>query len=234
MDNLKKIEKLPVNRYLDHAVLKPNLTPAEAEKEMRLGVQYAVKSICVRPCDIELAKTIAKGTETDVSCVLAFPHGCIASQNKADEAKRYVDLGVAEIDMVVNYGLIRAGQFDALCQDILAVTDIARPAGVTVKTIFETSQLTLDEVAFATKAAIQANADFVKTSTGFNGEGATEKVIKVMLETAAGKIKVKPSGGIRDLARAEMFINMGVHRLGVGSSSTPIICGGSGETTDAY
>ena len=223
-----------ISRYLDHAVLKPNMTIAEARREMEIGVEYKVKSICVRPCDIALAKQIAAGSETDVSCVLAFPHGCILPASKADEAKRYVDLGVNEIDMVVNYGLIRSGEFDALCEDIKAVTDIAKSAGVGVKTIFETSQLTLEEVAFATKAAIEAGADFVKTSTGFTGEGATEEVVKVMLETADGRIKVKPSGGIRDFARAEMFVNMGVHRLGVGSSSTPIICSGQGGSGDGY
>lgn len=224
----------PINRYLDHAILKPNMTTVEAQKEMELGLEYNVKSICVRPCDITLAKAVAAGSETNVSCVLAFPHGCILPESKAEEASRYVDLGVAEIDMVVNYALIRGGEFDALCKDILAVTDIARPAGVVVKTIFETSQLTLEEVEFATKAAIAANADFVKTSTGFTGEGATEEAVKVMLATADGKIKVKPSGGIRDYAKAKKFVDMGVDRLGVGSSSTPIICGGKEGFGDGY
>lgn len=226
----------PINRYLDHAVLKPEMTLAEAESEMRVGVDYQVRSICVRPADIELAKKIAAGSETEVSCVLAFPHGCILPASKADEARRYVDLGVAEIDMVVNYGLIRSAKWDGLLEDIQAVTDIARPAGVKVKTIFETSLLSLDEIAKATEIAIAAKADFVKTSTGFAGGSATEEAIEVMLKTAAGRIRVKPSGGIRDRQRAEMFVAMGVDRLGVGSSSTPIICDAAkaGESGDGY
>ena len=126
--------------------------------------------------------------------------------------------------------------WDALREDILSVTNIAKPAGILVKTIFETTALTLEEVAKATEIAIEAQADFVKTSTGFAGGGAVEDVIKTMMETAKGRIKVKPSGGIRDLERALMFVEMGAERLGVGSSSTPIICDNvhSGATNNGY
>lgn len=213
-----------IERYLDHAVLKPEMSRAEALAEMQVGVNYRVRTICVRPADIPLAMASCEGTETGVCCVLAFPHGDALSASKADEAKRYVDLGVAEIDMVVNYGFIRSGLWSELEADIRAVTNVARPAGVLVKTIFETSTLSLEEVARATQAAIAAEADFVKTSTGFGGGGASEEAVRVMLDTAAGRIAVKPSGGIRDRARAEMFIAMGATRLGVGSTSTPAIC----------
>lgn len=214
-----------INRFLDHAVLKPEITYEEALVEIHIGLEYKVRTICVRPADIPLAVEQCRGTETEVSCVLAFPHGSALSSSKSDEAKRYIEMGVAEIDMVVNYGLIRSRMWQELEMDIRAVTDIAKPAGVKVKTIFETAKLSLDEVARATEVSIVAEADFVKTSTGFGGEGATEDVIQTMLDTAAGRIEVKPSGGIRDRSRAEMFIKMGATRLGVGSSSTPIICG---------
>lgn len=213
-----------IERYLDHAVLKPEMTRDEAVEQMKLGIDYNVRTICVRPADIPLAVELCKGTQTEASCVLAFPHGAALSSSKGDEAKRYCDLGVAEIDMVVNYGFIRSGLWAELEDDIRAVTSVARPAGVKVKTIFETAALTLEEVARATEVAIAAEADFVKTSTGFGGEGATEEVITLMLDTAAGRIGVKPSGGIRDRARAEMFVAMGASRLGAGSTSTPIIC----------
>lgn len=220
----------PINRYLDHAVLKPEMTRDAAAKQMRIGVEYRVRTICVRPADIELAKKIADGGDTDVSCVLAFPHGTACAQSKADEARRYIDLGVAEIDMVVNYGFIRSGLWDLLERDICAVTDVARPAGVKVKTIFETAALTLDEVARATEVAIAARADFVKTSTGFGGGGATEEAVTTMLNAANGRIGVKPSGGIRDRQTAERFVAMGAARLGVGSTSTPVICDGTAAT----
>lgn len=213
-----------IERYLDHAVLKPEMTRDEAIEQMRIGVDHNVRTICVRPADIPLALELCRGTETEVSCVLAFPHGAALSASKADEAKRYVELGVAEIDMVVNYGFIRSGLWNELEVDIRAVTDVARPAGTRVKTIFETAALTLDQVARATETAIAAQADFVKTSTGFGEAGATEEAVRAMLDTAAGRIGVKPSGGIRDRERAEMFVAMGATRLGVGSTSTPAIC----------
>jgi deoxyribose-phosphate aldolase len=219
--------KEQIARYLDHAVLKPEMTREEALEQMRLGIRYNVRTICVRPADIPLAVALCKGTQTEVSCVLAFPHGDALSASKADEARRQVDLGVAEIDMVVNYGLIRSGLWEELAADIRAVTAVARPAGVKVKTIFETSSLTLAEVARATEVAIAAQADFVKTSTGFAGGSATEEAVKVMLDTAAGRVGVKPSGGIRDRARAEMFLAMGATRLGVSPTSTPAICDAS-------
>ena len=214
----------PICRYIDHAVLKPEMTPAEAAQQMRIGVDYHVRTICVRPADIELAQRISDGSDTEVSCVLAFPHGDALRESKADEAKRYVDLGVAEIDMVVNYGLIRGGLWDRLEEDIRAVTDAARPAKVKVKTIFETSALTLEQIARATDIAVAAKADFVKTSTGFGGGGTTIEAVQAMLTAAAGRIGVKASGGIRDRGTAEMYIAMGVARLGVGSATTPVLC----------
>ncbi|MBN1249568.1 MAG: deoxyribose-phosphate aldolase [Anaerolineae bacterium] len=224
-----------INRYLDHAVLKPEMTRQEAIDAIQLGIDYNVRTVCVRPCDIELAATICAGTETEVSCVLAFPHGCTSNLVKSDEARRYIAAGTDEIDMVVNFGFVRSGLWDYVVADIRAVTDIAKPAGVLVKVIFETSYLTLDQITRTTECAIEAGADFVKTSTGFGGEGATVEGVQAMLDAARGRIKVKPSGGIRDRARAEMFVAMGAMRIGNGYSSTPKICDGTpvaGDTAD--
>lgn len=223
-----------INRYLDHAVLKPEMTREAAVDAIRLGLDYDVRTVCVRPCDIELAAEMCAGTDTEVSCVLAFPHGCTSSLVKADEAARYIAAGTNEIDMVVNFGFVRSGMWDEVVADIRAVTQVAKPSGVLVKVIFETAYLTLDQIARTTECAIEAGADFVKTSTGFGGKGATVEGVQAMLEAARGRIKVKPSGGIRDRARAEMFIAMGAQRIGNGYTSTPIICQGSGESSEAY
>lgn len=225
-----------INRYLDHAVLKPELSRREAIEAIQLGIDYRVRTVCVRPCDIELAAQMCYGTETEVSCVLSFPHGCTTSLVKADEARRYITAGTNEIDMVVNFGFVRSGMWEAVLTDIRAVTDVARPAGILVKVIFETAYLTIPEIGRATECAIEAEADFVKTSTGFGGEGATAEKVKAMLDAAQGRIKVKPSGGIRDRARAEMFIEMGAQRIGNGYSSTKAICEGSSRPggSDTY
>ncbi|MDR0608900.1 MAG: deoxyribose-phosphate aldolase [Planctomycetaceae bacterium] len=226
-----------INRYLDHAILIPQMTRQEAIEWILSGIKHKVKTVCVRPCDISLAVEMCRGTETEVSCVLGFPHGTACTETKIAEAKLYCKKGVAEIDMVANYGWIRSGLWTEVHDDILGVTEVAHrswrkqpPSTVQVKVILETSQLTFDEIIKATEICIDARADFVKTSTGFNGEGAAEEAVKKMLETAAGHIKVKPSGGIRDYARAQMFVDMGVDRLGVNGSSTPNICSGTGNS----
>lgn len=225
-----------INRYLDHAVLKPELTRQEAIGAIKLGLDYDVRTVCVRPCDIEPAAEMCTGSDTEVSCVLAFPHGCTSSLVKADEARRYIAAGTNEIDMVVNFGFVRSGMWDAVVNDIRAVTEVAKPAGVLVKVIFETSYLTLDQITRTTECAIEAGADFVKTSTGFGGEGATVEKVQAMLDAAQGRIKVKPSGGIRDRAKAEMFVEMGALRIGNGYTSTPKICDGTpaAEPTGDY
>ncbi len=220
-----------INRYLDHAVLKPEMTRQEAIGAIRLGLDYSVRTACVRPCDIELAVEMCRGTTTEVSCVLAFPHGCTLSAVKADEARHLIAAGVDEIDMVVNFGFVRSGLWDEVVADIQAVTSVARPAGVPVKVIFETAHLTLEEIKRATRCAIEAQADFVKTSTGFGGEGATVQQVQAMLDAGEDRIKVKPSGGIRDRARAEMFIEMGASRIGNGYTSTAAICAGGGDVS---
>jgi deoxyribose-phosphate aldolase len=226
--------KDPINRYLDAAILKPEMTREEAVTAIRTCVELDTITACVRPCDIPLAKGICEGTTTGVCVVLGFPHGCGLSASKAAEARHYIDLGVDEVDMVANFGWIRSGDWSAVTDDIAAVSAVTRAASVPLKVIFETSFLSLDEIARATECAIKAEADFVKTSTGFGGEGATEDGVRTMLETAAGRIKVKPSGGIRDRQRAEMFLNMGAHRLGVGYTSCEPICKGGVSSGSGY
>ncbi|MDC7224175.1 MAG: deoxyribose-phosphate aldolase [Spirochaetales bacterium] len=225
------MEKLPVNRYLDHAVLKPEMTREEAKAAIQLGIDYKVRTVCVRPCDIALAAEMCGGTETEVSCVLSFPHGTNPSAVKAEEARQYIALGAHEIDMVANYGFIRSALWDEVEADIKAVTDITGPAGIPLKVIFETSQLTTEQIKKTTEICIKAKADFVKTSTGFYGEGATVEGVRAMVEAADSRIKIKPSGGIRTTEQAQMFIDMGVHRLGNGYTSTKAICEGTENTS---
>jgi deoxyribose-phosphate aldolase len=220
------------NRYLDHAVLKPEMTQEETREAIRIGIDYKVKTVCVKPCDIDLAVGMCKGTETEVSCVLAFPHGNTLSDIKAMEAKLYIEKGVKEIDMVVNYGYVRSGLWDKVHEDIKAVCDVTKPEGVVLKVILETSQLSESEIKKATECAIRAGADFVKTSTGFYGGGATIEAVKAMLDASRGRIKVKASGGIRNREQAKMFLDMGVQRLGNGFSSTPVICNGDKNNFD--
>jgi len=216
--------KTSISRYLDHAVLKPEMTIQEAHDAIAEGVMYEVKTVCVRPCDIPMAIKLCKGSGTVVCCVLAFPHGDIPTALKEAEARLYIALGVREIDMVANYGHIRSHEWKLVLEDVSAVALIAKQAGVLLKVIIETAMLTISEIAKTTEICVEAGANYVKTSTGFNGEGATEAGVKAILEAAGGRILVKASGGIRDRTRAQMFIDMGCSRLGVGYNSTKATC----------
>lgn len=223
-----------IARYIDHAVLKPELSQEESKKAISGGIALNVRTVCVRPCDIEMAVKMCEGTQTDVSCVLAFPHGCVPSEVKAFEATDYVKKGVKEIDMVANYGYIRSGDWDLVLKDIMAVSEVTKRSGVLLKVIFETCTLSIEEIKKTTQICIEAGADFVKTSTGFHSHGATPEAVKAMLEAADGRIKVKASGGIRDYETAMNYVKMGCERLGVGYSTTPVLVKGQGRSTEAY
>ncbi|NLP00541.1 MAG: deoxyribose-phosphate aldolase [Clostridiaceae bacterium] len=228
---------MEINRYIDHAVLKPEMTQEEVREAIKEGIDLEVNTVCVRACDIDLAVSMCKGTKTRAGCVLDFPYGHGGKEAKAALAEIYAKQGVDEIDMVMNYSLARSGEWDRVEDEISAVVKAAHKYNVIVKVIFETSMLNIEQIKKATEVSIAANADFVKTSTGFNGEGATVEGVKAMLEASAGRIKVKASGGIRDKTQAEMFINMGVSRLGIGYSSVRAICAGQkieGSDTSVY
>lgn len=226
--------EINISRYIDHAVLKPEMTQEEARKAILEGVDHTVRTVCVRPCDIDLAVSLCKGTKTDVCCVLAFPHGCVPTEVKAFEASHYAFKGLKEIDMVANFGYIRSGLWGKVLKDIQAVSEITRKAGVLLKVIFESCTLTVEEIKKTTEICIEAGADFVKTSTGFHNQGASDEAVKAMLEAAKGRIRVKASGGIRDRETALHYIEMGCERLGVGSSTTPVLVSGQGRSNSGY
>jgi len=224
----------PLNRYLDAAVLKPELTREEASAAIRECIELKTRTVCVRPCDLPLAGELCQGTDTDVCVVLAFPHGQQLSASKADEAARYLEVGTDEIDMVANIGWIRSGRWEEVRSDIAGVVAITREAEVPVKVIVESSLLTDEEIRAATRCVADAGADFVKTSTGFAGGGATEEAVRSMLEAAGGRILVKASGGIRDYSQARAFLDLGVSRLGVGSTSCRALITGGRAAGEGY
>lgn len=217
-----------INTYLDAAILKPEMSRAEVEAAVALCVPYQPRTFCVRPADIDWFKPVCAQHGIGLCVVLGFPHGDMLSASKADEAARYVEAGVAEIDMVSNFGWVRSGMWKAVRKDIEKVAQITTPAGTPLKVIFETVHL--DECAVRTlvDVCVDAGAQFVKTSTGFNGDGANPEVVGWMLDAAAGRIEVKPSGGIRNRETAEAYVRMGATRLGVGFGGVPAICDGDG------
>ncbi len=210
--------KEEVAKTIDHAVLKPDYTDADLKEQAEMCKQYGVFSMCVRPCDVKYAKGLLAGSGVKVSCVLSFPHGSDTTPTKAFQASQAIGDGVDEIDMVMNIGKFLSGDEGYVVNDIKTVVDVAHQHGVLVKVIQESGFLTLGQVAKACQLSYEAGADFVKTSTGFGAGPATPGIIDVMIKTVGGKMKIKPSGGIRSWETAVAYLEQGVDRLGVGST----------------
>ena len=211
--------------YIDHAVLKPQFTKEEFMKEVQIGIDHECYSVCVNPADIALAKAMCEGTKTQVCAVMDFPFGRSTTSSKIEQARLICEQGVVEVDMVANYGWIRDKAFDKVEEEVRQIAQICHHYKTGLKVILETDALNLEEIHKAVLACAKAGADFVKSSTGFYTGGptvgASVEVVKTMLEAAEGKIKVKGSGGIRTKEHFLELIDMGVDRLGLGSSSTP-------------
>lgn len=210
--------KEQVAQTIDHAVLKPEYSTADLKVHAQLCMKNRVFSMCVKPCDIAIAKTLLEGSGIKVSCVLSFPHGADTTQVKAFQARKAIENGADEIDMVMNIGRFLGNDYSYVVEDIKAVVDVAHKHGVAVKVIQESGLLTLEQVAKACELAYLGGADFVKTSTGFGPGKATPEIIDVMMMTVGTKMKVKASGGIRTFEDAVAFLEQGVHRLGIGST----------------
>lgn len=232
MKPVKKASEMSVAElasYIDQSVLKPEFTQEEIRKYIQEGIDFGCKTVCINPASIGIAKELTTGTNTEICVVCDFPFGLSATSSKCLQAEEICKEGIHELDIVANYGWIRSGMWSEVEADIKAVKDVCKKYNVVLKVIFETDALTLEQVARATEVAIAAGADFVKTSTGFftggENKGATTEVIKVMMDTAAGRCKVKGSGGIRTREHFLELIDMGIDRMGVGYKSTPIVLG---------
>jgi len=213
---------------IDHAVLKPNQTEADLRTDATMCIQRQVASLCVRPCDIRLAAKLLAGSGVKVSCVLSFPHGADTTATKVFQAQQAIADGAEEIDMVMNIGQFLSGHHDLVRDDIRAVVETAHASQVQVKVIQESGFLTLEQVAQACKIALEAGADFVKTSTGFAPTSATPEIVEAMVRAVGGKIGIKASGGIRTWKQAIDYLEQGATRLGIGSTAT-VLDGGTAD-----
>ena len=214
----KMYTKEQVAQTIDHAVLKPDQTVNDLEMNAKMCIENHVFSMCVKPCDIKVAKALLNGSDVKVSCVLSFPHGADTTAVKAFQAEQAILDGADEIDMVMNIGRFLSGDFKYVVNDIKAVVEIAHAKGVLVKVIQESGFLSLEQIAKACELSLEAGADFVKTSTGFGPGGAKPEYINVMVKTVGNKMKIKPSGGIRDWETAVAYLKQGANRLGIGST----------------
>lgn len=205
-----------VAKTIDHTLLKPDATLAQLEELCDEARRFGVASVCVNGARVVDAVALLDASKVPVAAVVGFPLGAMATELKAAEAAQVVEDGASEIDMVLNVGWAKDGDWERVRTDIAAV--VAAAPGVCVKVILETCLLTDDEKRRACEAAVAAGATFVKTSTGFAGGGATVEDIRLMREVVGDRAKVKASGGMRDTASALAMLQAGADRLGMSAT----------------
>jgi len=204
---------MELNRYIDHTLLKADAMPEQIKKLCAEAKEAHFASVCVNSCYVPLANELLEGTDVAVCCVVGFPLGAMLTAAKAYEAKRSVEAGAKEVDMVINVGFAKAGDWHAIEGDIRAVAEAVHP-DARLKVIIETCLLTDEEKINACLAAKTAGADFVKTSTGFSTGGATVADVVLMRKTVGPDIGVKASGGVRTREDALVMIDAGATRIG--------------------
>ncbi|SDI81232.1 deoxyribose-phosphate aldolase [Proteiniclasticum ruminis] len=210
------MDKLTLAKHIDHTLLKPDGTEAELIKLCEEAKEYKFFSVCVNPCNIEKAKELLKDSDTKICTVVGFPLGQMTTEAKSFETKEAVFLGAEEVDMVINIGKLKDGDYDYVLEDIRAV--VLAAGGVLTKVIIESCLLTDEEKVKACELAKAAGADYVKTSTGFSKSGATKEDIALMRKTVGPEMGIKASGGIRTLEDALAMIENGASRLGLSAS----------------
>lgn len=202
---------------IDHTVLKPDTTKETVLKVCQEARDHGFWSVCVNPYYVTTVKEALQGTDVKVTAVIGFPLGANISEVKAFETKLAIRDGADEIDMVLNVGAMKNGEYDVVESDIKAVVD-ALEGDVILKVILENCLLTKDEIKIASELSVKAGAHYVKTSTGFSTGGATVEDIRLMRATVGPEIGVKASGGVRTTEDAIAVIEAGASRIGASSS----------------
>ncbi len=219
---------LDVARYIDHTMLKPEATTAEIDQLADEAKEFGFASACVNPIWVKRVADRLRGSDVRTTAVIGFPLGANTPEIKAMETRRALRDGAREVDMVINVGALKSGDYDLVRKDIEKVVDAAHEGGAIVKVILETSKLSDEEKVIASAIAKDAKADYVKTSTGFGGGGATVFDVALMRETVGPDMGVKASGGVRTAEEVEDMIAAGATRIGA-SAGVQIISGTEGD-----
>ena len=205
-----------LNRLIDHTILKPEATEDDVRRVCEEGKRYNFFSVCVNTHFVPLVASELKGTDVKVCSIAGFPLGAMSSSAKAFEAERAVRDGADEIDMVMNIGSLKSGNFKHVAEDIAGVVRACGDSAL-VKVIIEAALLTDDEKVTACKIVMDAGASFVKTSTGFGPPGANVKDVQIIRSAVGPDFGVKASAGIRTAQFALELIEAGATRIGTSS-----------------
>ena len=213
-------------RYIDHTLLKPDATRAQLEQLCAEAAEHQFSTVCVNGSRVEVAYSLLEDCDVQVCTVVGFPLGAMEADAKRYETEVAVDIGASEIDIVMNVGRFKDGEHDYIVREIRDVVEAADDR--VVKVILETCLLTNDEIAKACKLVTQAQAHFVKTSTGFGNAGATLEHVRLMRETVGQFAGVKAAGGVRNADEARAMIEAGATRIGT-SNGVAIVSGESAK-----
>jgi len=205
-----------IGAMIDHTILKAEATIDQVEKLCKEAIEYKFASVCVNSCYAAKVSEMLRGSGVKTCCVVGFPLGAMSIRAKAIETKDVIDSGATEVDMVINVGALKSGDWDYVKRDIEAVVNEARGRAL-VKVIIEACLLTEEEKVKVCTISKMAGADFVKTSTGFSTGGATVEDISLMRLVVGPNMGVKASGGIKDYKTAMAMINAGASRIGTSS-----------------
>lgn len=202
---------------IDHTLLKPEASRGQIVRLCEEAVAFGFAAVCVNPLWVEEAVRALTGTQVKVATVVGFPLGATPTRCKVYEAEQALQRGAQELDMVASLGLVKSGELTHAQEDIAQVAEAAHAVGAVLKVILETHLLSDEEKACLAKAAVAAGADFLKTSTGFLGGGATPEDVALLRRLAPPGVGVKASGGIRSFAQAQAMLAAGATRLGTSS-----------------
>jgi deoxyribose-phosphate aldolase len=217
---------LSLANMIDHTLLKPDATQQEIAQLCFEARKHKFASVCVNPTWVSLCAQLLQASQVKVCTVIGFPLGATSSETKAFETETAIRQGATEIDMVINIGALKARDLELVAKDIRGVVNAAHSRGIIVKVILETALLTDEEKTIASLLSKEAGADFVKTSTGFAGGGATVHDVELMRKAVGPEMGVKASGGVRTFEDAESMIKAGATRIGA-SAGVKIIQGPS-------
>jgi len=220
--SIEHLTERDIAKTIDHSLLRPELDDAFIEEGCRLAARYDVASVCVRPVDVRRAAELLRGTDVAVGTTVGFPHGNQLTEVKVLEARRALDDGATELDMVLKIGALKSGRDADVVEDIRAVVEVGHAGGALVKVIFENAYLTDDEKIRACRLTAEAGGDFVKTSTGFAATGATHDDLRLMRANTPPHIQVKAAGGVRTLDALLEVMALGVTRIGATATETII------------
>jgi deoxyribose-phosphate aldolase len=214
-----QISREELAKMIDSTNVKAVTTKSEIEKLCKEAVQYGFRCAVVNAVYVKFAAKLLEGSDVKVCSTVGFPFGVSLSEIKALEAVKAVEYGAEELDMVINLSALKSGDYEFVKRDVAAVVDVKRLSGeIIVKVIIETAYLTDDEKIIACKLVKEAGADFVKTSTGFFGKGATIEDVRLMRQTVGRDMGVKAAGGIRTYADAVAMIEAGANRIGTSTA----------------